>query len=97
MAKDDTSAATAEEAKRGPGRPPAEQVEPLDLTRPVYVLIDQTPSRRSFMTFSDKAACDAEAPRITLATGRHVARFGPQYGVTAPVAQAAEMPLAFGI
>jgi hypothetical protein len=96
MAKDDTSAVTAEEAKRGPGRPPAEQVEPLDLTRPVYVLIDQTPSRRSFMTFPDKASCDAEASRITLATGRHVARFGPQYGVTAPVAQAAEMPLAFG-
>jgi hypothetical protein len=70
--------------------------EPLDFTQPVYVLIDRTPAgTRTYKTFTDKAACDAEASRITLSTGRHVARFGPQYGVTAPVAQAAEMPLAF--
>ena len=90
-------------AKRG-RKPGSVNVPPeaLDFTKPICVLLDVLPGgSRVFRAFTAdtpaeaRALCDAAASEITLGTGRHVARFPPQYGVSMPVAQAAEMPLSF--
>ena len=72
-------------AKRGrkPGVPQT-IAPPLDFSAPIYVLIDNAPRGPVFKSFTDRDACNAEASRITLLTGRATARL-TQYAVTSIV------------
>lgn len=93
----DTNNSPQTPAKRGrkPGVPQT-IAPPLDFSAPIYVLIDNAARGPVFLTFTDRAACDAEASRITLATGRDVARL-TTYAVTknvpASVADVAFAPI----
>lgn len=90
---------TAPDAPKKRGRKPGQATAPierLDHTRPIFILLDQTKTRQIMKAFKTSEECDAEAARITLATGRYVARFGPQYAVSGPSGKVADIPLTFG-
>jgi hypothetical protein len=77
-------------------------VAPLDFTKPIFILVEQTPSRVTYHLVTGdtvilaQTEANVRADAISIATGRPVAVIGPQTRVSVKPERAADMKLGFG-
>jgi len=82
-------------------QPPA--IAPLDFTQPIFILVEQTPSRVSYHLVTGKDVTLAQieanvrADAISIATGRPVAVLGPQTRVSVKPERAGDLTLGFEV
>jgi len=75
---------------------------PLDFAKPIFILVEQTPSRVSYHLVTGdtvilaQAEANVRADAISIATGRPVAVIGPQSRVSVKPERAADLKLEFG-
>ena len=77
-------------------------VAPLDFAKPIFILVEQAPSRVSYHIVTGdtvilaQTEANVRADAISIATGRPVAVIGPQSRVSVKPERAADLKLEFG-